>query len=197
MLVNKKTLTTSVIAVILVVGSLGYLMRKDRNLRKEIVSEKLEAHEEAAVIIEPTTGRITTIKKVNQLPGAVRGRVQSGGDVPVVVEHIDGAREVRVSIGKEGQVKVTARYRGFCFEPGFGLLYSDQAESRYELDAEVFFSRRHGAYIGLNAPIKDARRIRAHLAYGYTLPFRKLSNTTVLVGMDSRKEVVAGVRVKF
>jgi hypothetical protein len=191
----KKNLTRAAIAVIVVVIG-TCLWKRDRNRVREITSETLKPQEKAAVIFDPGTGRVTKIEKVHRLPGSIRGAVQSGGDVPVVVEHIDGAREVRVSVGENGEIKLTARYRGFCFDPGFGLVRAD-TETRYSLDAEVAFSRRHGLYLGINAPVKDARRIRGQVAYGYTLPFRHLTNTTLLIGLDTSKEVVYGIRVKF
>ncbi len=194
---NTKPLTSVILAGIVVVVASVSMYRCDRNKIKDITNETLKEHEETAVIVDPSAGRVTTIKRANREPRARSSRQSGKSNADGnVVETIDGAREVRVSVGKDGQITITARTRGVSLQPGFGAAYAN-GDARFLLDIETVFHKRHSLLAGLNVPVQDAKRIRGHIAYGYTLPFRRFSNTTLLVGFDSDKKILGGVRVRF
>jgi hypothetical protein len=170
----------------------------DRRLQKEITSEELKPGEKTAVIVSGDS--ITVVAAPNGLKhGAgirapkLRGRESESKGIPgTVVQRIDGARGVRISVSDSGTVSVIARTRGFCFEPGFGG-YTTAEYRRLFVDAQLMFNRRHGINVGLGFGLRGRLQPSAFVAYSYKF----YGNTSALIGMDTKKQILIGLRVEF
>lgn len=195
---KRLLLTRAGLAAILVLLAGAILRRCDKNREKEILSEELKTGERAAVIVGPNSGSVVAI--TNGAPhgsgvqsSLLRGRNSKPSTSPgTVIERIDGARGIRISIGDTGNVSITARTKGFCFEPGLGL-FATSSDPRIFIDAQLLFARRHGANAGIGLGFRKPVNGVAFVAYSYNF----WSNTSVLVGFDTKNEVLLGLRVKF
>lgn len=184
-------------AIVLVVAG-AILRRCDQKKIKEINSEELKTGEKAAFIISPDSRTIVEVTNGSAHRTGVRSPLLRGReskpskDTGAVVERIDGARGVRISIGDSGNVSVTARTKGICFEPGLGA-YTTTSNARVFVDAQLLFARRHGVNAGVGVGLRRPVNGTAFVAYSYNF----WSNTSVLVGYDTKSEVLIGLRVKF
>jgi hypothetical protein len=182
--------------LIIVAGAI--LRQCDRKKLKEITSEQLRPGEKTAIIIGSNSGSVVAIthgtpNRHGIRTPLLRGRdSQSTPDTATVIERTDGARGIRISIGDTGTVSIIARTRGFCFEPGFGA-YTASSNSRIFVDVQWLFARRHGVNSGIGLGLRGRLEPTAFIAYSYNF----WSNTSLLIGYDTKNEVLAGVRVKF
>lgn len=195
---RRLPLTRVIIAAILLLMVGVILKRCDKNKQREILSEELKTGERAAVIISPNSRSIVAITNGVAPRSRIRSSLLRGrnsepsGNPGTVIERIDGARGVRISIGNTGNVSVTARTRGFCFEPGFGG-YTTSEHTRVFVDVQWLFARRHGVNTGVGLGLRRPVNGTAFIAYSHNF----WSNTSVLVGVDTKSEVLLGLRAKF
>ena len=104
-----------------------------------------------------------------------------------------------VTTDPHGNVTVKVRQFGVGFDPGIGIAGCDKL--RLTLDSRVVFYKRLGLNVGLAFSL-DAERtlgdaVKPFLAASYALPFKHLSNTSVMAGMTLDQYIIAGVRVAF
>lgn len=202
---NKiKVLTFSSIAVILLL-TLKYC---DKKKTVEVTDEKLKANEQAAIIIDNHSGKITRLDKALENGTGMGSALLRGGKpvpstVPTVVTNpADGARNTRISIDRNGQISIEARYFGFINDFGIGV-YKTPSDTRIFIDDQIFFYKRHGLNLGIGRSIADVsnqtemQKYQLHAAYSYRLSFSKFTNTFVVMGLDTKKEVLLGLRVNF
>ena len=181
---NKQKIFLGVLLVVLAAMSLQYC---DRRKIRQITDKNLTKDEQTAIIVDPTTGSVTTIR---------RNRKDKKGTTQVE-RPIDGSRDIRIGVSPEGRVKFIARTKGYIFEPGVGIGFDGDAQ--LSLDAQFYFFRRWGALGGVSIPMSDFRVNKLSLFVGgcYALPFRYTHNTSVYVGYNTRKEIQFGARVRF
>jgi len=190
-----------ILSAILVIIGLVIFKSCDKKKIKDITKETLNDKEQTAVVISPE-GKITTITRKTRNRNGVRtpllpgGLTQSERNDVSVVKGTDGARGTRVSIDKDGNVKLTERTYGFLNEFGTGI-YATTRYTRFFIDDQVFFYRRHGVSINVGVTLNGSKEVRPGIAYSYLLPFKYLSNSSVIIGIDSDKDIFVGHRVKF
>lgn len=99
-----------------------------------------------------------------------------------------------VSTSKDGNVEIAVKQKGFSLQGGFGGIYSDAP--RLALDVQWAYYRRFGFHCGIAGG--DARpAIVPFFAVSYRLDQIRLSNTSLMVGVTTRKEPVIGLRVEL
>lgn len=197
-LIKRLPLTRAIFYGMLILLAAVLIQRCDHRKVKEITSEELKEGERTAVIIDGNS--VTVVAAPNGRkpgdrirPSLLRGRKSQPETVlGKVVERIEGARGVRVSVGDDGKVSVTSRTRGLCFEPGIGS-YVTSGNRRLFIDAQFLFSRRNGLNAGLGIGLQRPIDAAGFIAYSYNF----YSNTSVLVGYDTDSKVLIGLRVKF
>jgi len=104
-----------------------------------------------------------------------------------------------VTTDPHGNVTVKVRQFGVGFDPGIGIAGCDKL--RLTLDSRVVYYKRLGLNVGLAFSL-DAERtigdaVKPFLAASYALPFKHLSNTSVMAGMTLDQYIIAGIRVAF
>jgi hypothetical protein len=65
------------------------------------------------------------------------------------------------------------------------------------IDGQLLYYKAWGLNVGVNALVRGRMLPRAYVGVSYALPIEALSNTSVLVGIDTSKEVVLGLRVRL
>lgn len=194
-MVNKKQiLCAAIIAVVCIL----ILKRCDKEKINEITKKQLTNSEQEAIVIDPTTGTITTIKEGNKRSSSnLHGRLGVPERIPSTsVESTRGAREIRISLDKNGELKVDARTKGFINEIGFSI---GEAESfRLGIDTQFYFYRAWGLLGGVSMPLeKKFNKLSLYVGINYLLPWKYTDNTSVYLGYDSRKNVNFGLRIKL
>jgi hypothetical protein len=178
----KKPLLFIGLAGILLIGIFKVC---DKRKIDEITKETLKPGERSAIIIDSTKHRITEIKRSNPT---------SSGKSTTVTRRIDANRETRISVDETGNLSILTRNKGFIREFGFVGGYGNPG-FRLGADCQVYFIRNWGINLGLTTTLKY--NIKPFVAVSYTLSGIELYNTSVLIGIDSRKNVFAGVRVRL
>lgn len=198
---RTKLWTKRIIYVILGVGALAIMKSCDKKKIKDITKEELKDNEKTAIIVSPD-GKTTVVTRRPRNRDGVRPPVLRGGepqpkdDAIEVIKGTDGARGTRVSIGKDGTVKLTERTYGFLNEFGTGI-YASTRYARFFVDWQPVFYRRHGLNINVGITLNGSKDVRPGIAYSYLLPFKYLSNSSIIIGIDSEKDIFIGHRVKF
>lgn len=187
---NKK-----IAVVVLVVLALLVLKRCDHKKVEEISDEKLKPGDRSAIIVDGRTGEVTVIKRPDRGRSVLSHNGRDTEADGAVLQRIDGARGIRVTVDEKGKPTITARTSGFSFEPGIGILAAD-GYPRGSLDFQLYFVRRHGVNAGISYPLRGRGNLRLYVAYSYT-PKILSNNTSLLVGLDSNKQITAGLRVRF
>lgn len=163
----------------LVVIMLVFMKACDKKKLDEIMNPDLTKDEKSAVIVDGA-GNVTKIDRDGN---------------KTVTDTTHGVRDVRVSIGKDNKLKVTLRSKGFIFEPGIGVV--ETSSPRVVLDVQYYFFHQWGVNGGLSFSSGHNDKLRLYLGGSYTLPWKMFSNTSVLVTYDTKKEIGAGIRIKF
>lgn len=195
---KRFPLTSAIIPAILIVLAMVVLQRCDHKKAKEIISEQLKPGEKEAIVIGSNSGSLVAITHGNGDGNKIRTSLlrrwnaKPETDSGQTLDRIDGARGIRISISDQGNVSIIARTKGFCFEPGLGI-YGTTDNERIFIDSQFLFARRHGVNAGLGLGLRGKLDAAAFLAYSYNF----WSNTSLLIGYDTKSEVLIGVRVKF
>ncbi len=180
---------------VLIVSIVLFLFFKDKKQVRDITNEQLQPTERTAIILEPNTGTVKILTprgggRDGIRPPIIRGRESLPPTLPgTIVKSIDGARGVRIGIDAGGQVTVTARTKGFIFEPGPAIVISDRP--RIGLDVQWLFLRRWGVNSGIVTGKNDD--LRAYIAGSYNF----YGNSGVLLGVDSNSKFLVGLKVRF
>jgi hypothetical protein len=149
----------------------------------------LKDNEKEKIIIDTRRKTVSVVTRIGtpKNPGAT---------VPQVVKKTEGVRKVVVTETDDGQIIVTPIDKGFIFEPGVAIYYSDRA--RLGLDVQVAYWHSYGLVLGAGVNMgNEPRTIRAHVAISRSIPLNLLSNTSVFVGVDNKKDITAGLRIAF
>lgn len=178
------------------------LYRCDKKKKEDITSEKLKEGEQTAVIINPSTGETTVIRKQN--PGGTQlcspilrgGKSESSTVSGETIERITGGRDTRISIGPDGKVTVTIRTKGFCFDVGPIGGITTSPILVMGLDVQWAFYKNWGLNSGLVID-KSLRYPRLYIGGSYKIVNRFVHNTSIVVGIDSRKELITGIKLNF
>ena len=181
---NSQKIGLGILLVVLALMSLKYC---DNRKIKQITDSNLTKEEQVAIIVNPNTGTVTTVRRNRK----------NKKETTQVEKPIDGAREIRIGVSPEGRVKVIARSKGFIFEPGIGVGFDGDA--LISLDTQFYFYRRWGVLGGVSVPMASIRanKLSLYAAASYQLPFKMLSNTSVYAGYNTDKEIQVGARVRF
>lgn len=185
---TKRWLKSGLAVILIGVGLLVFRAWDKRKIQ-DITKEELKNGEKTAIIVDPK-GRITTLTRHS----SKRGGKEKQRDTVSVVKGSDGARGTRISIDKDGNVKLTERRWGFCADPNIGI-YTTTKHSRVFAGLQIAFYKRHGLDLNLAASIDGSKQIRVGVGYSYLLPF--LNNTSTLVGIDNDKQIFTGIKVKL
>ncbi len=176
-----------VLGGLLVLLSAMLLQYCDRKQIKHITDTNLTKDEQTAIIVDPVTGSITTVRRNRK----------NKKETTVVERPIDGSRDIRIGVSPEGRVKFIARTKGFIFEPGIGVGFDGDA--LLCLDSQFYFFRRWGVLAGAGIPMSSFRINKLSLFVGvsYQPPFKNFRNTSVYGGYNTKKEIQFGARVRF
>ena len=174
------------IVALLVAGVIGNEYYKRKQLEEQIITAPvLKENEKEKIIIDTNRRTVTTINK-----GDPKGKN------PQVVKVREGVRKVVVIRDDRDNLTVRAINKGFTFEPGLALYYSDKA--RLGLDIQVAYYKRWGVLLGAGVNMGDEpRTVRGHVAVSHALPLNFLDNTTAFIGVDHRKDLTVGLRIRF
>ena len=180
---DKQKIILGVLLVVLAAMSLKYC---DRQKIRQITDKNLTKDEQTAIIVDPTTGSVTTIR---------RNRKDKKGTTQVE-RPIDGSRDIRIGVSPEGRVKFIARTKGYIFEPGIGIGFDGDA--LLSLDTQFYFFRRWGALGGVSIPTTfKVNRLSLFAGVSYQPHIKYFSNTSVYVGYNTHREIQFGARVRF
>lgn len=106
----------------------------------------------------------------------------------------------KITINKDGSVKVTTKQYGVCREMGLGMMVEDRRLMPV-VDIKLLYVNRFGLHVGLGLDV-----VTPHLAdvfhpvisLSYNLPITALSNTSVFIGHSVvSANWVTGIRVSF
>lgn len=188
MTTKQKLITGAAVLIVVYIGS-EYVQRK--NLEQQIITAPiLKETENQKIIVDTNKKKVTVVKR-----GPI-GKGKDGKSGTEVTKVTEGARKVVITEDRDGTIRVVALNKGFCFEPGLALYYSDSA--RLGLDVQLAYYKRWGVLLGAGVNMgEEPRTIRAHVAVNYALPLSFMDNTSMFLGMDHKKEVVAGARLRF
>jgi hypothetical protein len=96
-----------------------------------------------------------------------------------------------VKVNDKGEVTVDVKNKGFYFSPAIGVLMTSKLDA--VVAAELGYWNRFELVAGVSAP-----RWAAFGGIGYRLDqIRYLKNTSIYIAYTSRKEVGAGLMVRF
>lgn len=141
----------------------------------ELTEEPLTATEASRVVVEDR--KISVLSK----KGTKAAYVPSSGHAVV-------------STSKDGDVKISVKQAGFSLQSGLGGSYADTG--RFTLDLQIAYWRRIGFHAGVG--FADAHPAAVpFFAVSYKLDQLRLTNTSLFVGVTTRKEPVFGVRVEL
>lgn len=90
----------------------------------------------------------------------------------------------------KGKLHITVKTKGFCFRPGFGGGFI-AGNANLVADVKFVYWGRLGAVAGI--PISHHNWTKPYIGCSYTL----IRNTSGFVGLNTKKEIVAGLRVSF
>jgi hypothetical protein len=167
----------------------GLIFTKCHKQEQVTTSPVLKDNEKQKIIVDTRRKTIQVVRRV----GTVK---QPGASIPQVTETTRGVRKVVVTETDDGEITVTAITKGFVFEPGLALYYSDRA--RLGLDVQIAYWHSYGLVLGAGVNLgEEPRTVRAHVAVSRTLPLNLFSNTSVFIGVDNKKDVVGGLRITF
>lgn len=175
----KKWVAYAVLAFLTALGlRLHFLANK--NLKEEIHSTNLKED-----VVEKYSARkgVASIKRTRQTPKG-----------PVTERVADGARDISLEVLKDGTTRVTARTRGFIFEPNVAIWASDSP--RVGVDTNLYFYRRFSLSLGFGCSLRDGKTWEGYGGVSYTLPIESFSNTSLFAGYGTRGPV-AGIKIKF
>lgn len=179
---NKRNKAIIVLGVV-VIGLVTLRYCEKKQVDDTIINAPvLKADEKEKIIIDTDKKKVT--------------RIRRDGDKQVV-DIGDGVRKVVITDPKDGgDVRVDIINKGFCFEPGLTLYYSDKA--RLGIDVQAAYWKQWGVLLGAGVNMGDEpRTVRIHVGINRALPFDFIDNTTVFIGVDNRKDAVVGLRIRF
>lgn len=186
---SDVTYTTIILGLLVI---LALLWRYDRQQKREdvLTAPVLKENEKTKIIVDTNRKRVQVVTRPI---GNDKGIKDAGTQVVKVTE---GARKVVITEHTDGTIQVVAGNKGLTFEPGLALYCSDKL--RIGVDVQVTYWKQWGLLVGAGIAIGDEpRTMRAHVAINRSLPLKYMGNTTVFVGMDHKKDLVAGLRVRF
>lgn len=109
----------------------------------------------------------------------------------VISEYVPSHGKADVKVNDKGEVTVEVKNKGFYFSPAIGFLMTSKLDA--VVAAELGYWNRFELIAGVSAP-----RWAAFGGVGYRLDqIRYLKNTSVYVAYTSRKEIGAGLMVRF
>lgn len=185
-----KRRVVALVVVIVFSYTLGeYINGKLREL-DTVVAPVLKENENQKIIVDTNKKTVTVVRR-----GHI-GKGKESASGTQVVKVTEGARKVVITERTDGTISVVALNKGICFEPGLALYHSDQ--TRLGLDVQVAYWKRWGVVLGAGVNMGDEPRTgRLHIAVNHALPLSFIDNTTAFIGVDHRKDVVMGLRVRF
>ena len=189
---TKQNLKYAAAFVVIVAAYMGNEYVKRKTLEKEIITAPvLKENEKQKIIVDTNKREVRVVKRVP----IGKGKDGKEGSTEVV-KVTEGARKIVVTERTDGTIEVVALNKGFCFEPGLALYYSDKV--RMGLDVQVAYWKRWGVLLGAGVNVGDEpRTVRLHVGVNYALPLNFIDNTTVFLGVDHKKDAVVGLRLRF
>lgn len=185
--------------VVLILGMWG-LSRCQPQPKTEVGTYALGDKEKEAVIINSNTGEVTVVKKTdsggNRLrPAELRGSLPEPEESnSVSIERTGGVREVRISVGPGGEVTVTKKDKGLCFDVGPIGGFSDKW--RAGVDVQWLYWRYWGISSGITIDT-SGNSPTLYLGVDYKLHWLFIRNTSAVLGYDTNRDVFAGLKLNF
>ncbi len=168
-----------------IAGLLGHCQKKQEQLVAQKTAPILTEKENEKIVFDSSHGAIS-VTRITRKAGHKGNEANQDSQT---ISNLGEARRATVTVEKDGTIQVWTQTKGFCFSPGVGLVLSERP--RLSFDAEFAFFRRYG----LNAGFTVSRLGRPRLFVGGS--YNVYSNSSLLVGIDSRKDIVVGLRVAF
>lgn len=105
----------------------------------------------------------------------------------------------KITINKDGSIKVVSKQFGLTREWGVGLL-TDGRHVAVQGDVKFLYYKRLGLHLNLGVTTVDKRLLFIPaLSLSYNLPWAPVSNTSIFIGhsLVKQDDWVAGARVRF
>lgn len=187
---NKIGLYLEILVGVVLAGFIFTKCHKAEVAKEQVLTAPvLKADEKEKIVVDTKRKTVSVISRIAS-PKDVNA------PVPQVVKTTEGVRKVVVTEKMDGSITVTPITKGFIFEPGLALYYSDRA--RLGLDVQFAYWHAYGLLLGAGVNLgEEPRTVRAHIAVSRTLPLNLFSNTSVFVGVDNKKDFTAGLRIAF
>lgn len=96
-----------------------------------------------------------------------------------------------ITLNKDGSISVKNDKFGFTFQPGLGFGYVD--DFRVAVHSKVFYFGRLGLNTGISGKLTRSPDPRVFAALSYAL----ISNTSVMVQYDNKRQIGVYVSVRF
>lgn len=158
----------------------------------------LKETENAKVIVDLARKRVTTITR--KLGNGGGSSLLGSPDVSTnsfVIKDFQGVRKAVIVLGRDGELTVKAKTKGFVLEPGLaaGALLGADNPTRVCADFRVFFWQKTALHLGAHIGVSTIKP-GLYVAAGYT-PTYRLPNTEVIAGVTEKKQILVGLRLGF
>lgn len=150
-----------------------------------------------SVAISPVLTEAEQSKEVVDTKAKTVTIIERDGDKQIAVVK-RGVRHIVTTVKKDGTVSKLYINKGFTFEPGLTLA-TDSKDGLVGIDTQWFYWANFGVTTGLSIPASrlSINETRVCLAISYNLSSMKLNNTSLFMGVDTKKQVVIGTRISF
>jgi len=182
-LVNKIKSKLKLYAILGLIAALGVFgFKACRKIQKTqdtaAVSTILKPNEERKVIIDPIKHKITTVTR--NPDGSTKTRETYLPDRPTqIIEN------------KDGTIKIIVRKFGTEVRPYIGVGFGDV--TRIQIGTDVFYYKKLDLGLGLGFNPTKLKDIRPNLNLSYNV----YSNTSLFIGVDSHRDILGGLKVRF
>jgi hypothetical protein len=140
------------------------------------VKEELKPNEKEKTIIDQK--RKTVTKLVRKKDGTVEKST------------VEGVRKVDVTISNDDKLTITARNRGFLFDPGVSVFYSKD-KINLGLDIQWAYWRRYGFSGGFG--VSTDHKCSGYFSGSYNF----YSQSSVFIGVNDNLKPIVGFKVTF
>lgn len=171
--------------------ALGFVLRRcNRDPQTPSSLPSLASNEQAKVFVDGD--RVTVIKR------------NADGSDNVTTKYVP--EHGTITFEKDGTVNISVKEFGYQIEPGVGLLASNEGAA-VAFDVQLLYWKRIGLNLGtalrIGVPAKNVDDVirdgvRPFIAVSYRLPWKLLSNTSVMLGYEPLQRVPClGIRIQL
>jgi hypothetical protein len=188
--------------LVLLLSLLGFMLwpyfgstDKGAGTNETLTQKEIDKGTVAKVTIDSRKKRITQSRVIKApAKGVGAGTSGQGDEVRTTTERFE--RRAVITEDVEGNLHIWAPKSGAVLEAGV-LVGARRDGVCLGLDGQLLYYKAWGLNVGVNALLRGRMLPRAYVGVSYSLPWEAFSNTSVLVGIDTSKEAVIGIRVRL